>query len=328
MIREAKDEHGHGDFEQYQEEQNLFNNESISLVETMTFFKGYIEELVEQLDNLRESEYHAEELNSQLLKANNERKFLSEKLEDIELENERLQIILEEDKGRVQQPSEERYEIKKLRAEINKLLYYKNEQKNIIKNVSGNFDEERKQLQDKINKLEKSKNKAIFEAESLKKQLSALQDEKKEQKSEIENFQKENLELRFRLGKIEEEVEGMTVRGIEINSAGGLQKALQKQEKVISEYEKFFKNLPRAVNKKGKMEETERSYFCQTDENREILGNISNMMQGLERMYNKEKTKNKKISSIFQEQETFDMTKLRKGMDQLERKLSKIANLA
>ena len=297
----------------------------------ITFFKTYIEDLIEQLEGLKEGQYHYNELNSQLAKANLEKKFLSEKLEDFELENERLQIILEEDKGRVQQPSEDRYEVKKLRTEINKLLYYKNEQKNMIKSVSGNFDGERKKLQERISDLEILSSKAQSEAETYKNQIKQLEEEKRDQKIEIGNFQKENLELRFRLGKIEEEVEGMSVRGIEISTANGLQKALQKQEKVITEYENFFKNLPRSFNKKQKDEDTERSYFCQTDENRDILGNISNMMQGLEKMYKKEKSKQPKktnFSTVFQEQETFDMTKLRKGMDQLEKKLSKIAKLA
>ena len=59
--------------------------------------------------------------------------------------------------------------MKKLRTEINKLLYYKNEQKNMIKNVSGNFEEERKQLQQRISELESSSNKASLENESYKK---------------------------------------------------------------------------------------------------------------------------------------------------------------
>ena len=55
MIREARDDHHHDNFEKFQEEQNFFNNESVSLVETMTVFKSYIEELVEQIEGLKEN---------------------------------------------------------------------------------------------------------------------------------------------------------------------------------------------------------------------------------------------------------------------------------
>lgn len=188
MIQEVKDEEVVAQSSEDEYLSNIsFCEENSSMIEIITVFKDNIEELAELVEDLREAQYSAPD-RSEAVK----------KLQELEVENLKLKMILE------QRGSSTSSEVK-LRAELLSLEKQNSDQKRSISSYTAALEAHKSASSQRMEGM-------LSMNETLKSKLRILEKALDRKSKELRLANEENEDLRSRMIKIEEELQSITLR--------------------------------------------------------------------------------------------------------------------
>lgn len=257
--------------------------EGASLMEIMGYFKQHLEDIVETLEIYREKSDYFKENDEVTKNLQNEQKMLFAKIQELEVENEKLKFELSNNLHEsMREFSAPKYgEAIRLKEELEKLKNLTQEQRDMINNYEELLKEEKKdknnfkiqlnERSDSMKKKLKEKNKRfkyiqndLFKLQSdfrlIKDDRDELIKHVKDKKTEIQNLRyeleevlEENSDLKSRMMNIEGELDTMTERYLNKDSRmDALTLKVSDQENLICSYEKEINGLKEMMKKEKK----------------------------------------------------------------------------